>query len=141
MASSTLPKKSVDNWEQVRDEWVADVERFIAEVEGWVAKREWWGTLREEKEIEEDGLGTYTVPRLLVHAPFGRFVLDPECRDVHGWSALIQFCVIPSWNSMPIVREDGRDWTLHIEKGADYEPVPWNEENFVRTIQELRKQA
>src|SRR5262249_41906726 len=83
MPPSAKPRKPVENWEQVRDEWVTAVDRFMTEVEGWARKQE-WATLRDPKTIDEDRIGAYTVPRLLVHAIFGRFLFDPVCRFVVG---------------------------------------------------------
>src|SRR4051812_19637163 len=36
-----------------------------------------WESLVEEKVITKDRLGSYSVPRLLIHGTFGRVLLDP----------------------------------------------------------------
>ena len=35
MEVSTLPRRPVENWEAVRDEWVAAVERIADDAEAW----------------------------------------------------------------------------------------------------------
>jgi hypothetical protein len=140
MASQVLPWNPVENWEQVRDEWIGAVERFMAAVEAWAAKHE-WGTRRDPKRIEESRLGPYVLSRLLVHAVFGRFVLDPVCRYVAGGEGLIDFYAIPSYDSLTIVRDAGGSWFLHLDEGAHVERLPWTEEVFIETVGRLREMA
>jgi glycosyltransferase involved in cell wall biosynthesis len=79
MRQETLPRTPVENWEQVRDEWVAAVEELVNDVEAWCSQRNWW-VHRETKTIAEDRIGSYVVPRLMLQAPIGRLVLDPVSR-------------------------------------------------------------
>ena len=83
MVQSTLPIKPVENWEQVRDEWVAAVERLTGDAESW-ARGQGWAARREPKTVMEDRLGQYAAPRLLIHSPAGRLLLDPIARYVPG---------------------------------------------------------
>jgi hypothetical protein len=137
MASQTSPKKPVDNWEHVRDEWVADVEQFVAQVEIWAHKQD-WGTLRDLKTIEEDRLGSYTVPRLLVHPIFGRFVFSPVCRFVGGSATgLIDFYAMPSYDEQRIVRHADGHWFLHFDDGGQVRKRKWSEKLFVATIRQF----
>lgn len=138
MASSTLPKKPVENWEQVRDEWVAEVERFMDEAEAW-SKEKGWGVLREPKTIDDDRLGSYTVSRLLIHDTFGRLLLDPIERFIVGAGGLIEFCVIPSYDWVRIVRTD-HGWELHPD-AAEAPHQPWSRETFVDTVRRLSERA
>jgi hypothetical protein len=139
MPPSAKPRKPVANWEQVRDEWVTAVDRFMTEVEGWARKQE-WATLRDPKTIDEDRIGAYTVPRLLIHAIFGRFLFDPVCRFVVGAAGLIDLSVMPSFDSVMIARSEEGQWFLHDERKGRVKRKPWNEEMFVKTIEHLRRQ-
>ena len=38
MEVSTLPRRPVENWEAVRDEWVAAVERIVDDAEAWATR-------------------------------------------------------------------------------------------------------
>jgi hypothetical protein len=134
MAQTILPTKAVDNWEGVRDEWVAAVEQLVGEAEVWAHTRD-WAVRREAKTIREDRLGQYTVPRLLIHATAGRLLLDPVARYVPGAMGVVDLYVLPSYDAVMISRSDG-GWQLH-PIGADDEPQPWSEETFVHTALQL----
>lgn len=138
MEPITLPTRPVENWEAVRDEWVAAVEQLISEAETWAARQD-WGTLREPKTITEDGIGSYTVPRLLVHAIFGRVLLDPADRFVGGAEGVIDFFAIPSWSGWMIVRmPDG--WYV-LQEDAEGPKSAWSEQVFVDSVRQLAKLA
>jgi hypothetical protein len=134
MTQTALPTKAVDNWQQIRDEWVDAVEHLVAEAEQW-AQRQDWAVRREAKAIREDRLGQYVVPRLLIHATTGRLLLDPVARYVPGARGIVDFYVLPSYDAAMISRTE-QGWQLHPIKPDD-PPRPWSEEAFVRTAREL----
>lgn len=134
MSTSTLPKNPVENWQQVRDEWVAAVEQLIGETETW-AKSQDWGTLRESKTITEDRLGTYTVPRLLVHNMNGRVLIEAYARFVPGANGLVDVFRIPSWDGEMIeLTADG--WYL-LRTDAEGPRELWSEPVFVAAVHRL----
>src|SRR5262245_34097331 len=53
MSVDTLPRRPVENWEVVRDEWVAAVERIIDDAEAWAREQPWF-VHRDRKTITED---------------------------------------------------------------------------------------
>jgi hypothetical protein len=133
-----LPTKPVENWDAFRDDWLAALDCFFTEVETW-AKKQDWATLRSAKTITESGLGSYTTSRLLVHLLEGRLVFDPLARFVYGASGLIDWYVMPSYDSLSLVLTlDG--WRLHTVR-SNGTTVPWSEEVFVNTARELVKKA
>jgi hypothetical protein len=138
MTPSTLPKKPVENWEQVRDEWVAAVEGFVRDVESWCAKQD-WAVRRDPKRIEEDRLGAYVVPRLLIHTPAGRLVLEPVARYVPGALGVVDLTIMPSYDSLMISRTDA-GWQLH-SGGPDEAPRPWSEQTFAEAVERLTRSA
>jgi hypothetical protein len=68
MPEMIVPRTPVENWEQVRDEWVAAVTALVAQIESWAQGTD-WATRQYPKSITEDRLGTYTVPQLLTQLP------------------------------------------------------------------------
>jgi hypothetical protein len=69
----------------------------------------------------------------------GRLVFDPLARFVYGASGLIDWYVMPSYDSLSLVlTEDG--WRLHTDR-SNGTTVPWSEEVFVNTARELVKKA
>ncbi|MEO6808302.1 MAG: hypothetical protein ABI353_04235, partial [Isosphaeraceae bacterium] len=89
--------------------------------------------------ITELDLGSYTVPRLLIHAIFGRLLLDPVARFVPGATGLIDFFVIPSYDSMLIIRTP-EGWFL-LEGDAEGPRVPWSEQALVDAAKRLSTRA
>jgi hypothetical protein len=134
MTQTVLPTKAVDNWEGIRDEWVASVEQLVGDAEIWAGKQD-WAVRREAKSIREDRLGQYTVPRLLIQATAGRLLLDPVARYVPGVLGVVDLYVLPSYDAVMISRADD-GWRLH-PIGADDVPQPWSEETFVHTALQL----
>ena len=133
MATSTTPKKPVENWETVRDEWIAVVEKLFREISGWSRARS-WAVLEERKTITEDRLGANSLPRLLIHASFGRMVLDPISRYVVGASGLIEFSELPSYDCYLIAREaEGDDWFIQSGDVAGLRRL-FNEQTFIDTV-------
>jgi len=134
MTQTVLPTKAVDNWEGIRDEWVASVEQLVGDAEVWARKQD-WAVRRDAKTIQEDRLGQYTVPRLLIHATAGRLLLDPVARYVPGAMGVVDLYVLPSYDAVMISRADD-GWRLH-PIGADEVPQPWSEDTFVHTALQL----
>jgi hypothetical protein len=138
MTSSALPKKPVENWEQIRDEWVSAVDGLIRDAEEW-SQRQDWASRRSPKVITDDPIGPYTVPQLLIQGTFGRLLLDPVTRFVPGATGLIDLYVIPSYDAVLIVRTD-KGWHIHLSVTKD-ERRPWSEEAFVETALQLGASA
>jgi hypothetical protein len=138
MTPTTLPTKPVENWEAVRDEWLAILEQFFTDVEAW-AKKQDWATLRTPKNLTETRIGSYTSCRLLVHMIEGRLVFDPMARFVSGGDGLIDWYVLPSYDSSFLVRE-GNVWQLYAG-GPQSEGTTWSEDVFVKTAREMVKRA
>jgi hypothetical protein len=131
MASPTLPKTPVENWEHVRDEWVADVTGLVAEAEAW-CREQGWSTRRVPKEVTEDRLGTYTVPQLLIQDVAGRVLLEPLARYVVGGTGLLDLYRMPAYDDMAsVVREEG-GW--QIRDFQTWAARPWSREAFLATV-------
>jgi hypothetical protein len=139
MPETVLPRKPVENWEQVRDDWVNEVQRIIHEAEVW-SQRRGWATLRDERNLTEDRIGPYRVPVLLIHTTKGRLLLTPEARYVVGANGLIDLNVYPSFDTLIslVKRDDGWRFQAH-----DSEEIgdSWSEESFVKTVNQLLESA
>ena len=134
MANLAIPARPVENWEAIRDEWVAEVDRVIVQAETW-SGRLGWATLRETKRIVEDRLGAYEVPRLLIHGTFGRALLDPSARFVAGAEGLIDFFAMPSFDGLLLAKWP-EGWFL-LAEDAEGPRQPWSEEVFAETTPRL----
>jgi len=134
MASVTMPRTAVENWERVRDEWVAEIERLISEAESWCGELD-WGTRREPMMIEEDELGTYTVPRLLILGTSGRFLLEPVARFVAGAEGRVDLWGMSFYDPRMIVRMP-EGWFV-LENDAEGPRSPWSAESFLASARAL----
>ena len=128
-----LPTKPLENWEQVRDEWIGAVEQLVEDAENWSQKQS-WAVRRDMKSVTEDRLGTYTVPRLLIHTMDGRLLLDPIAGTVPGARGVVDFYAMPSYDSIFIPRTE-TGWHFVSDTFANLEP--WSEKNFVKTAIKL----
>lgn len=117
--------------------WRSKVDDLMQLVEKWSADRN-WGTLRDTRTVRDGGHGEYEMPVLLVHLPQGRLLLDPISWDITGADGRVDFCVIPSYDSWPIVRKNGR-WQL-FEEGNWDSPKDWTEPVFADAAIRLVKQ-
>ncbi|HEX5444044.1 MAG TPA: hypothetical protein VFW87_09460, partial [Pirellulales bacterium] len=84
-------------------------------------------TKLDTKKITEEVIGTYEAPRLLIHAPEARFLLDPIAKCVVGAAGRIDFCVIPSYDAVPLVKIDG-GWRFLLGGGNPRE-LGWSDES------------
>lgn len=128
------PHHPMENWEAKLDEWLSDVDAMVDQATEW-AKARGWSTKVDTKTISEELIGTYEAPRLLIHAPEARFLLDPIAKCVVGAAGRIDFCVIPSYDAVPLVKTDG-GWRF-LADGSDQRELAWSDESFGQICAEL----
>ena len=137
MSIDTLSRHPVENWEVVRDEWVAAVERIMDDAEAWAQDQPWF-VHRDRKTITEDRIGSYEVSVLMIRTPAARLILDPIARYVGGASGRIDLCVFPSYEDVLIVRTES-GW--HFATVPPTFNRPWSKEAFLEIVAELAKKA
>src|SRR5438105_1409704 len=109
MAELKLPTKPVENWQQVRDEWVRAVEELVSNVEAWCKARD-WPTRRIEKRMEESRIGEYVAPALLIQADLVKLMLEPAARFASGSEGVLDLYRMPQYDdTASILRRDG-EW-------------------------------
>jgi hypothetical protein len=138
MATTQLPKRPAENWQEIRDEWILTVNALLAQAEEWAAEQVDWPTKRLTKTATEERLGSFEIDQLLIHAPQGRLLLDPVARFVMGAEGLVDFSVMPSLDYATIVRRKGK-WELRPL--FQEKPCAWNRANFLKTAQDLFQRA
>jgi hypothetical protein len=130
------PRLPAEGWQQKLDGWLGEIRQVFDQAKSWAEKRE-WATKEDEKRLTEDELGTYEVPVLLIHTPQGRLLLDPIARNVFDAEGRIDFCVMPSYDSVILVKNKGI-WSFHSTVRNDLRQ-PWSEESFDHVARELLK--
>jgi hypothetical protein len=95
---------------------------------------------RGKKQVTEKFLGTYEVPTLLIHTTANnRFVLEPVARQVAGAAGRVDLCLLPSYDSVGIVRmEDG--WYILPERPS-HRKKALSREVFLNTLDQLARAA
>jgi len=89
--------------------------------------------------LTEEYLGTYRVPRLLIHTLDGRLLLDPVAGMVVGAQGVVDFYALPSYDSVIIPRTEA-GWQL-VSPYLNGNQKPWSEQTFLETAQNLIKSA
>ena len=130
------PHRPVDDWQRKLEEWLADVERIIGQAKAWAEKRE-WATKLDKLSITEEVFGTYEAPQLLIHTAQGRLLLDPVGKDIIGAQGRFDFCVMPSYDAVPLIKTDG-NWEFFPLSREDLR-CSWSEESFEKVALELLK--
>lgn len=128
------PRQPVQDWEAKVEAWVSEVDSILAQASHWAESRG-WGTKIDSKTLSEEMIGTYEVPRLLVHSPEARFLFDPIARFVVGGAGRIDLCVIPSYDGVPLVKTD-QGWKF-FPRDKDGQSLDWSEESFARICGDL----
>jgi hypothetical protein len=131
------PHSPIENWQEIHDEWVAEAQRLIQEASTSAEKRG-WAVKRDQKNITEEVIGTYEAPSLLIHTPKGRLLFEPIARYVLGAEGRFDFCVMPSYDSIPLVKTDN-GWVFYTTSRMDLN-LPWSEQAFETVAVELLKE-
>lgn len=130
------PRQPVEDWESKVDAWVAELDSLMCQAANW-AESHGWGTKVDRKTVSEEMIGTYEVPRLLIHSPEARFLLDPIARFVVGGGGRIDLCVIPSYDGVPVVKTD-QGWKF-FPSSKNGQSLDWSHESFVKICADLAK--
>lgn len=109
MPELKAPTKPVENWEQIRDEWVRAVEELVGNVESWCRVRD-WPTRRIEKRLEERRLGEYVAPALVIQVDLVKLMLEPVARFVSGAEGVVDLYRMPQYADVASIFYRGGKW-------------------------------
>jgi hypothetical protein len=137
MNSAIAPQAPVENWQQVRDEWIAEVEHLATDVERWSAQND-WDTKREMKEIVEHEIGAYQVPVIRIQTMQGRIYFDPTARFIVGAAGRIEIVATPLFFQLVMVKVDGK-WRFFSEEEMEDLGQSWTHEGFTQVVMDLLK--
>lgn len=131
-----MPKKI--DWEAKRMAWERAVAGLCDEVEGW-ARQQGWDVARQTKSLQEEYLGSYTLPFLSIGSPEVTIHVDPVGRNIIGAEGRVDILSFPSLNRMLLIRLGDR-WRLKTDARIDW-PNPWNKETFFELVHALASAA
>lgn len=118
MSQLKAPKKPIPDWETVRDEWVRAVERLVADVESWCKTND-WPTRRIDKRIEENKIGEYVVPGLLIQVNFVKLMLEPGARFVTAADGVMDLYVMPQYDDVASITLRAGTWYVRYTVTGD----------------------
>ena len=137
MNSTIAPQTPIDNWQQVRDQWVAALEQMAGNVERWATEND-WDFKRDTKEIVEDEIGAYEVPVVRVQTMQGRIYFDPTARFVGAAEGRIEIVAAPSFFQLVLAKVDCA-WRFFSEEEMQDMGQPWTYEGFTQVVTDLLK--
>jgi hypothetical protein len=110
---ASAPAKAT-NWEARKKEWVKAIEALYETVCGqYLAGAVKDGTVkvwRDSKEIDEDYIGRYTVPLLVLEVGGERVMFSPKGRNVVGAAGRVD--LVGDLGQVTIVRQPGGRWAV-----------------------------
>jgi len=121
-----------------REEWVAEVDRRLTEAEGWCASRQWLAR-KKPTVVKDNFLGAFEAPHLHISAFDNHFLLSPVARFAPGASGLLELALLPSYESVLVVRSGARWHIQPVEEGGRRRL--WSESAFVDTLTQLNARA
>ena len=120
----------------VRDDWLSASTALLAEAENW-AKEQDWPTRRFPKDVTQDFIGNYRLDKLVYSAERAQLALVPVGRFAPGTDGIFDLAVMPTYDSVMVVREKGR-WFIHPlpkEEGRQ----DWSKQAFTSKSLELAR--
>jgi len=140
MTGLTPPQKPIENWESLREDWVATVESLVANIESCCRENR-WPTRRIIKVLEDPNIGGYRVPALLVQADLVQMMLDPRAGSVSDGQGVADFYVMPQYDDLATLIHNGSEWTCYYrypDRGDKFaDGVVFTRAEFVRIVKEM----
>lgn len=126
------------NWNDRRDDWLAQLRDLMDSIKGWAEQRRWFVD-EQEKTVDEDHIGRYTVPTLFIQAPGGKIHVDPIGCNIIGAQGRVDIESFPSLNRLLLVLVEGH-WKIKTDSRVDW-PEPWSETAFIKLVDALTSAA
>ena len=131
------------------DDWLELLNGLVDNVEAW-AEAAGWETRLTSRDVNEEGVVRYEVPVLVLDRDEIEVSLVPVARKVPGANGLVDFYVMPDFDSVAsLYREEGQ-WFFHYVFHADpteshseveTERFPLDEASFNRVLNDIAAHA
>jgi hypothetical protein len=115
-------------------DWIARVVKLADQVSTW-SEAEGWKVERQQKRINEELLGTYSVPEITVRLKGGQLILTPVALHVTGGDGRVDLEAIPTLARIKLVWVDG-GWKLYADPNVPLR-LAWNQRNFAQLAHDL----
>ena len=135
MATATAVRSGQKtNWNQIRLEWSNQVHDLVQEVRSW-SEEQGWRVTEAQVELNEAGLGTYTLPMLTIDLPEGTAILKPVAQRVLNGQGRVDLYSYPTMDKVMLFCKGGT-WVVRPELGPSW-PLAWGKVCFLDLMQRL----
>ncbi|MDQ2686580.1 MAG: hypothetical protein M3Y28_01805 [Armatimonadota bacterium] len=137
MTTLQAPPQEHPDLARLRDEWTQDVERLEQQLTAW-AEQEGWQVHATPRVINEESLGTYTVPDLVIGTlESDHLRVEVKGRGPAAASGLVQIFAWPTLFRVHLLRRPGQNtWTIRTDSGIPLHR-PWNRDTFITLAHDL----
>ena len=130
----TQATQTPDQLQQRRDEWISRIEAMAEMIGGW-AKAEGWQIRFDRKTLDEELLGSYIVPTLIITMPGGELSMNPIALHVAGGNGRIDLEAFPTLSRVKLIGI-ASGWQIMTDSNVPLR-APWNRETFAQLARDL----
>jgi len=112
MATADVPKKSADDSQEVRAQWIDRLSALVKDIEGW-GQELGWATRRIEKKMEDSRIGLYKAPALILQKETVKIMLEPIARSAPGAEGVVDLYLMPAFDDIASLYYLDGIWKLH----------------------------
>ncbi len=96
----------------IREEWLERLDRLVRDVEEWARSLD-WATRRIDKSMNDETIGAYRAPGLLMQREFTRIILDPISRKTPGSEGCVDIYLMPAFDDIASIYFYDARWNVH----------------------------
>jgi hypothetical protein len=131
------------------DDWLEILKDLVDDVKTW-AEAAGWETRLTSRDVNEKGVVRYEVPVLVLDRDEIEVSVVPVARKVPGAAGLVDFYVMPDFDSMASLYWEEGQWFFHYTFHADpiethseveTERFPLDEASFNRVLNDIAAHA
>ena len=126
----TVRPRLLAEWIQAQESMIQDA-TTAAEAKGWYVER-------DQKEMKESLLGTYSAPRLRIRAKNKEVVLDPIALFGSGRRGVVDLVLMPTYETKYLVTFKDGNWQIVAPHGKMH-TRPFSAATLVNTISQLSR--
>jgi hypothetical protein len=132
----------------IRKEWVDRLNRLVDDVEEWGRSLD-WATRRIDKPMNDETIGPYRAPGLLMQREFTRIILDPISRKTPGSEGCVDLYLMPAFDDIASLYFYDERWNVHyplpdsqdVETIRDVPARPLTKEMLAEILNEMVQHA
>lgn len=99
-----------------RDAWLQQLGELVSEVQRW-AQELGWATRSIEVPMQDNELGAYQAPALLLQRESQQVLLEPITRSAPGVEGVVDLYQMPRYDDVATLYLMAGAWRLHLPSG------------------------